>query len=128
MRLLLDTHAFLWAARDPARLSGRARDAITDSNNERVLSAAVAWEIAIKIRLGRILAPSGLESFINDQIAALQLTHLPISSAHAVATADLPSLHKDPFDRILVSQAIVEGLTIVTADRAVAAYSVMTLW
>lgn len=110
MKILLDTHLLLWAAGEPKRLSRRARTLIDDLDNELVFSAASLWEVAIKRGLGR-------EDFTVDTTLLRRglldngYRELPIMSEHVVATENLPPIHKDPFDRILVAQAIVEGIT-----------------
>ncbi len=121
MNLLLDTHLLLWAASEPKRLSAKARTLLLDPANHLVFSSASLWEISIENgldradfnvdprRLWRMLLVSGYRE-------------LPVTSEHAVAVNELPSLHKDPFDRILVAQARVEGLTLLTVDKAVAKY------
>lgn len=121
MNLLLDTHLLLWAASEPKRLSAKARFLLLDPANHLVFSSASLWEISIKNgldrtdfnvdprRLWRMLLVSGYRE-------------LPVTSEHAVAVNELPSLHKDPFDRILVAQARVEGLALLTVDKAVAKY------
>lgn len=121
MKLLLDTHLLLWAAGDPGRLSADARILISAQENELFFSAASLWEIVIKHGLGRddfqvdarLLRRGLLDNGYSE---------LPIGSEHAVAIDSLPSLHKDPFDRILVAQAMVEGITLLTADPLVAQY------
>ena len=121
MKLLLDTHLLLSAAGDPDRLPPAARGLLDDPRNEPIFSAASLWEVAIKHRLGRAdfrvdarLLRRGLLDNGYDE--------LPITSAHAVALDTLPPIHKDPFDRILVAQSIVEGITLLTADALVAQY------
>ena len=121
MKLLLDTHLLLWTAGEPDRLSTEARNLISDQENELFFSAASLCEIAIKRGLGR-----------NDfQVDARLLrrglldngySELPIGSEHVVAIENLPPIHKDPFDRILIAQAMVEGITILTSDSLVAQY------
>ena len=121
MKILLDTHLLLWAAGEPGRLSARARALIKDPANELVFSAASLWEIAIKRRLGRDdfnVDPRLLRRGLIDN----GYGELPITSEHAVATDSLPPLHKDPFDRILVAQATVEGITLLTVDPMVTQY------
>jgi PIN domain nuclease of toxin-antitoxin system len=121
MKLLLDTHLLLWAAGEPRRFSKRARTLIDDSDNELLFSAASLWEVAIKRGLGRedfkvdarLLRRGLLDNGYNE---------LPISSVHVVATESLPPIHKDPFDRVLVAQATVEGITLLTIDSLVAQY------
>jgi PIN domain nuclease of toxin-antitoxin system len=121
MKLLLDTHLLLWAAGEPDRLSGEALALIETSENELFFSAASLWEISIKSGLGRSdfsVSPRLLRRGLLDNGYA----ELPISGEHAVATDGLPPLHKDPFDRILIAQATVEGITLLTADAIVARY------
>lgn len=121
MILLLDTHLLLWAAIRPDLLSRTARDLIVDPENELCFSAASIWEVAIKRSLGR--SDSRLDV---RRLWRLLLTHgyreLAVSGEHAIALEQLPMLHRDPFDRLLVAQARVEGLVLVTADAAVAGY------
>jgi PIN domain nuclease of toxin-antitoxin system len=122
MRLLLDTHLLLWAAGRPTRLSTAARKLMGDTGNELMFSAASVWEIAIKRGLGRKdfqVDPRLLRRGLLDN----GYTELLIGSDHAVAIDGLPPLHKDPFDRILVAQAMVEGITLLTADPLVAQYA-----
>ena len=123
MRLLLDTHAFLWWREDSPRLGGDARQAIATADLVFV-SAASAWEAAIKIALGKLRIPGSFEAGVTDS----QFSKLPIDFVHAAAVAVLPPHHTDPFDRMLVAQAFVEGLTVVTHDRAFAPYTVPVIW
>jgi len=118
LRLLLDTHAFLWWRGDDARLGAPERDAIRDGQNDVFLSAATIWEIAIKHALGRLQIPEPASATARR----LGFEPLPISFAHAEAIALLPPLHRDPFDRMLVAQARTEGLTLVTHDPGIRAY------
>lgn len=121
MKLLLDTHLLLWAAGDPERLSTQARGLIDDPNNELLFSSASLWEVAIKRELfrhdfkvdARLLRRGPLDN---------GYTELPIVSDHVVATESLPPMHKDPFDRVLVAQATVEGITLLTIDSLVSQY------
>lgn len=121
MNLLLDTHLLLWVAGQPERLSARARDMLLEPANQLVFSSASLWEITIKRGLGR-------SDFSVDPRRLWRLLlvngyrELPVSSEHAIAVDDLPPLHKDPFDRILVAQAQVESLVLITADTTLAAY------
>lgn len=122
MKLLLDTHLLLWAAGDPDRLSHAARALIEDPANELIFSAASLWEIASKIGLGRA------DFHVDARVLRRCLLdngygELPITSEHAVAIDSLPLIHKDPFDRILIAQAMVEGITLLTTDSLVAKYS-----
>ncbi len=121
MKLLLDTHLLLWAAGQPDRLSTSARRLVDEPQNEPLFSAASLWEIAIKRGLGRS------DFSVDARVLRRGLLdngylELAISGAHAVAVDTLPPLHKDPFDRILVAQAIVEGITLLTMDARVARY------
>lgn len=120
MKLLLDTHCLLWWLDDPKLLSKEARQAIGDASNFVFISAAVAWEIVIKKSLGKIDLPNNLEDMLNDSKFDL----LPITVAHTLTVQALPGHHRDPFDRILVAQAICEGLTIVTRDPSIRKYTV----
>lgn len=121
MKLLLDTHLLLWAAAQPERLSSVALDLIENPDNEPIFSAASLWEITIKLGLGR-------ENFAADPRLLRRglydngYTELTVTSAHALAVLGLPRLHKDPFDRILIAQSIVEGITLLTADPIMALY------
>jgi len=121
MKLLIDTHLLLWAAGEPERLSHAARALIEDPHHELLFSAASLWELAIKRTLGRgdfRVEPRLLRRGLLDNGYA----ELAISSEHAVAIEALPPIHKDPFDRILVAQSIVEGITLLTSDPVVARY------
>ncbi len=121
MKLLLDTHLLLWAAGDQGRLSRAARALIKNPDNELIFSAASLWEIAIKRSLGR-------DDFRADPRLLLRglldngYLELPVTSEHALALDDLPAIHKDPFDRILVAQATVEGMVLLSTDPVVARY------
>ena len=127
MRLLLDTHCLLWARAAPARLSSEARAALTDPRHQLFVSVASAWEIVIKHALGRLELAHAPESLVPRLIAATQAVTLPIEQSHALRVARLPLHHRDPFDRILIAQAQVERLTIVTADERFAAYHVAVM-
>lgn len=121
MKLLLDTHLLLWAAGQPEQLSATARALLDDPQNELLFSAASLWEVAIKRGLGRDdfrVDPRLLRRGLLDN----GYIELPISSEHVVAVDGLPSIHKDPFDRILVAQAMVEGIALLTSDPLVARY------
>ncbi|MBM3270870.1 MAG: type II toxin-antitoxin system VapC family toxin [Candidatus Sericytochromatia bacterium] len=123
MRLLLDAHSLLWWAFDPGRLSGRAREAIEVPTNEVFASAAAIWELFLKASHGKLRLPADLES----RIRADGISLLPIHFSHARRVSELPWLHRDPFDRMLVAQAQVEALTLVTRDDAIRKYDVPTL-
>jgi PIN domain nuclease of toxin-antitoxin system len=121
MKLLLDTHLLLWAAGEPERLSASARRLIKDLDNQLLFSAANLWEIAIKRGLGRkdFQADARL---LRRGLLDNGYSELPITSHHVVATESLPPIHRDPFDRVLVAQATVEGITLLTSDPIVAQY------
>lgn len=121
MKLLLDTHVLLWAAGAPERLSAASRNLMLDPHNELVFSVASIWEIAIKSGLGR----SDFEAdahLLRRGLLDNGYLELPIASDHAVAVQDLPPIHKDPFDRMLVAQAVVEGFLLLTADARLLDY------
>jgi PIN domain nuclease of toxin-antitoxin system len=121
VRLLLDSHAFIWACVEPERLSAAEQDAIADPENDVFVSAASAWEIAIKRALGRIAFP--IERF--DEFAVgMGLQPLAMTPLHGIAAGGLPRHHDDPFDRMLIAQARVEGLILVTRDRKMPKYDV----
>jgi PIN domain nuclease of toxin-antitoxin system len=128
VKLLLDTHAFLWWVTDDDRLSERAGMAIADGTNDVFFSAASAWEIAIKAGLGRITLPDEPWAFTPDQLERNAFQPLPVHVSHAVAVIALPDLHRDPFDRMLVAQAMTEGLAIVTGDEQLVRYPVSVVW
>jgi PIN domain nuclease of toxin-antitoxin system len=128
MKLLLDTCTFLWIAAEPERVSKAAIEAFLDPANERFLSAASAWEIAVKYSLGRLPLPRNPQFFIAQVREKSGVATLAIDEESALHTTRLPKLHADPFDRILVAQAIVHGLMIVTPDEAIAQYPVRLLW
>jgi PIN domain nuclease of toxin-antitoxin system len=128
MRILLDTHAFLWWIAGDRRLSARARKLIADGRNELLLSAASGWEVTIKIGLGRIDLPTPIDPFLGEQLRLNGIEALPIQMAHALSVQRLPLLHRDPFDRMLVAQARMEKLSILTRDPQISQYDVETLW
>lgn len=120
MRLLLDTHVVLWALSDDERLARSVRDHIEDGRNDVLVSAVSVWEIAIKVALGKLDAPADLLEVMADA----ELHPLPIVHEHALRAGRLPRHHDDLFDRMLVAQALVERLTLVSADPRMAAYGV----
>lgn len=128
MRLLLDTHAFLWWVAGGELLSLKAREAIADEDNEVLFSAASAWEIAIKVGIGRLEMKGNVGKFLEEQVEANGFGVLPVELAHAARVAILPDHHRDPFDRLLVAQAQAERLTLVTGDRQMKKYAVQRLW
>jgi PIN domain nuclease of toxin-antitoxin system len=128
MKLLLDTCTFLWIAGDAPALSKRARDLFRSADNEVYLSASSAWEIAVKHALGRLPLPAPPERFVREIREAHGIAPLAIDEDSALHVSHLPDLHRDPFDRMLVSQAIVHGLTILTPDPIITDYPARTIW
>ena len=128
MRLLLDTHAFLWFLLDDSRLSPTARAVIAEPLNFIEVSPASYWEIAIKIRLGKYALPEPYQVFMEREIADNDLRILPIEPKHTALLTSMPRYHNDPFDRLLIAQAIVEGIAIVSIDAIFDKYAVTRLW
>lgn len=128
MSLLLDTHAFIWWITNSPRLSAVARAAVLSAEGTVFVSAATGWEIAIKAALGKIDLLDNPAVLIPEQIDLHGFSVLPIDMRHALHVGLLPPHHRDPFDRILVAQSLVEGLPIVTADPLIALYGVPTVW
>jgi PIN domain nuclease of toxin-antitoxin system len=128
MKYLLDTHAFLWFVMDDKRISTNAKTIIKDSKNEIFFSAASAWEMAIKIKLNRLKIKGDLKSFIIEQLSTNNFFPLSISIYHSLYTEQLPQIHKDPFDRIIIAQSLVENLQLISTDKDVRKYEVATVW
>ena len=128
MKVLLDTHTFLWFIAGDSQLDVYARQLIEEPDNERYLSVASVWEITIKSSLGRLIVPMPPSLLIQEQIWANAIDLLPITPEHFDVLHTLPYHHKDPFDRLLVAQAMQEGLLLVTKDQAFDAYDVQTAW
>jgi PIN domain nuclease of toxin-antitoxin system len=128
MKLLLDTHTFLWLVEGSPNLSAAAQAALTDPANELYLSVASVWELAIKTGNKKLVLTEPLDQFVGKWTVTYQLALLPIDTSHALAVAGLPDHHRDPFDRILIAQAQVEGMTLVSADAKFTPYSVPILW
>ena len=128
MKILLDTCAFLWIASGSRRLSKAAAAAFLERNNERYLSSASAWEIGIKYSAGRLPLPERPDIFVPRVRVASGIEVLEIDEESALHAGRLPGLHSDPFDRMLVAQAIVHGMTILTPDEAIEQYAVRVLW
>jgi PIN domain nuclease of toxin-antitoxin system len=128
VRLLLDTHVLIWWVEGDPALSVRARRAIADGDNECLVSIASAWEIAIKASLGKLTIRTPFEREFGDMLAANRFSTLPIELAHVARVATLPFHHRDPFDRLLVAQALAERVPIVSADAVFRRYGVTRLW
>lgn len=128
MRLLLDTCTFLWIASGDSALSTKARDLFSDGSNEVLLSAVSAWEIVVKNSLGRLPLPSPPYQFVPEQRRRHRIEALPLDEAAVLQLAKLPDHHRDPFDRMLVCQAVAHGLTILTPDSGISSYPVPTAW
>ena len=127
MRLLLDTHTFLWFIYDDPRLSPRAK-ALLESDADLLLSVGSLWEISIKVSVGKLTLAQPFDIFVPQQLADNDIEMLPISLAHLGIVSKLPFHHRDPFDRLLIAQAMIEQVPIVSADTAFDAYSVARLW
>jgi len=127
MKLLVDTHAFLWFVAGNRRLSATARRAMEHEENEWWLSAASVWEMAIKVSLGRLTLPMPAHDYVADKVRH-GLRVLPVDWPHAAAVERLPFHHRDPFDRLIAAQALTEGLTLVSRDSAFRKYGVQIAW
>jgi len=127
MRVLIDTHTFIWLVAMTTRLRPSTRALLADPANTVLLSAVSAWEIAIKYGTGRLALPTVPSLYIPSRVERHGLTPLAIEHRHAVAVAELPAVHKDPFDRLLVAQAIVEGVPLITADGKLRSYPVQII-
>ena len=128
MRLLLDTHAFLWMSLDDPQLSRPAHDLIADTDNELLLSPASYWELAIKVSLGKYRLAEPLDEFVNREVQRNGVTILPIQPAHAARVAGLPFHHRDPFDRLLIAQAMIDQAALVSKDTVFDNYGVQREW
>jgi len=127
MKLLLDTHTFLWFIDDNPRLSARAK-ALLESDADLLLSVASLWEISIKISIGKLTLTQPFDVFLRQQLTNNDIEMLPISLAHLGVVSTLPFHHRDPFDRLLIAQAIIEKMPVVGIDAAFDAYSITRLW
>ena len=128
MKLLLDTHAFLWMSLDDPQLNRRVRDLVADMDNELLLSPASYWEIAIKISLGKYQLDESLDEFVNREVQKNGVTILPVQPIHAAQVVRLPFHHRDPFDRLLIAQAMVEQAALVSKDAVFDNYGVQREW
>ena len=128
MKYLLDTHAFLWFVTGDTRLSRQALATIENSGNEIFFSAVSAWEITIKNQLGRLKIQEDLELFITNQLVQNGFRPLSITIIHSINSGNLPLLHKDPFDRILISQSVIENMPLISRDTNIKRYDVQLVW
>lgn len=128
MRVMVDTNALLWAVDQPASLGAAAAVALQDPGNELLLSAATVWEIAIKVALKKLGLSLPYRQWMDRAVADLGMSILPVTSAYADAQIGLPMHHRDPFDRLMVAQALVEGVSIVSSDAALERYGVVRVW
>lgn len=127
MKILLDTHAWLWLQTAPERLSRRSLDLLGDPANDLFLSAASAWEIAIKHALGKLPLPEPPAEYVPSRLGVSGTSPLPVEHRHALHVASLPPHHRDPFDRLLVAQSQLEGIPVMTSDPAFAPYGIEVL-
>ena len=128
MRYLLDTHTFLWWNMDDAQLSSLAKELISDTNNEIFLSAASAWEIAIKTARGRLTLPEDPTRYISNRLSLHGFQALPVQINHAVQVYKLPMHHSDPFDRLLIAQSQIESMPLVSVDIDIRKYELEVVW
>lgn len=128
MNAILDTHAFLWMVTDDRRLSEAARVVIADGANQVFLSTASMWEIVLKAGAGKLHVTGGAARFLEREMRRNRLSPLPIQPAHVLRVPTLPAIHKDPFDRLLIAQAQVENLPLITADPEIKRYPVLVIW
>ncbi len=128
MNVLLDTHAFIWWAIDPDKLSSTARAACEDTTNQLLLSIASVWEMQIKYQLEKLILPKPLAELVDHQVRQNRLSLLSIEPSHIYALQTLPPHHRDPFDRMIIAQATVAGLTIISADHVFRSYAAPLLW
>ena len=128
MRVLLDTHAFVWFIAGSPNLSPSARALVEDPTNDKVVSAAGLWELAIKVSIGRLHLAAPFEVLIPDQIKRNGFEVLGVEVRHTAVVVSLPFHHRDPFDGLLVAQALAEGMPIISADSALDAYAITRLW
>ena len=128
MNLLLDTQSLLWFVLDDSRLSQKARQSIISADGPVFVSPASLWEIAIKISLGKYALPAPFAAFWDDQLLTNNFTLLPISMSHTARVVDLPFHHRDPFDRLIIAQSLVEGTPVASSDEMFDRYGVKRVW
>jgi PIN domain nuclease of toxin-antitoxin system len=128
MKVLMDTHTFLWWNTEDPLLSVHAKEIIADGQNEVFLSAASVWEIIIKTAKGRLILPESPAQYISRRISLYRFRPLPVQISHAVHVYELPPYHNDPFDRMLIAQSRLESLPLVTKDEDILRYDLETIW
>ena len=128
MRILVDTQCWVWVGSAPERLSRVARDLLADPANDVLVSSVTAWEVAIKFALGRLTLPEPPHTYVPSRMQLSGALPLPIEHVHALEVARLPMHHRDPFDRLLIAQAQIEGVAVMTADRKFEQYEVEIIW
>lgn len=128
MKILLDTHIFLWLITDNDRLSDKSKHAFTNPDNELFFSMASYWEICIKVSIGKLKLSKNWDKIIKDELMVNSVKLLPISTEHCFQVTQLPFHHRDPFDRIIISQAIIEQMHIMTIDSYFSLYEVNIVW
>jgi len=126
--MLIDTHGLIWFLEDNSRMSRRALEVAEDQDTYLYVSLAPLWEMAIKVRLGKLNLVGDFQAFVLDQLTRNDIEVLGISLEHVIQTANLPLHHRDPFDRLLIAQAVVEDMPIISSDAALDAYPVMRIW
>jgi PIN domain nuclease of toxin-antitoxin system len=128
MRVLIDTHVFIWWTGDASQLSPLTHNILTDPETEPILSIVSIWEMQIKVSLGKLSLQTALPDLVNDEVRHNRIKLLPIALTHIYAVGDLPLHHKDPFDRLLIAQSMMEEIAIVSIDEKFDAYGVDRLW
>ena len=128
MKILLDTHTFLWWVADDPQISTNAKDIISNPDNEVYFSVVSAWEIIIKVGTGKLSLSEPPETYILSRIASNQFEILPVQMSHILKIHSLPTFNKEPIDRLLIAQSLVEDLSLITVDRAIGQYPIKTIW
>ncbi len=128
MKVLLDTHAFLWAITDDPKLSAKGRELFTASDSDLFLSVASVWEVLTKVQIGKLPMPKETGAYLKEQIAKTNVQVLPIQMTHVLRLERMPLHHRDPFDRILIAQSLEEGFPILTADPLLKDYPAALIW
>ncbi len=128
MKVLIDTHVFIWWTSEPTQLSSLVHNFLTNPETEPVLSIVNVWEMQIKVSLGKLSLKTALSELVNDEMSRNRINLLPIELSHIYALHDLPLHHRDPFDRLLITQSKLEELVIVSIDQKFDAYGVSRLW